>query len=189
MHESAYRKNEETGRYIIEIALDGYLDFFHEWDNTSFKRRDMHPELAEFLDMCAEDIPEKEDLEIHFCVGVKEADLQSEKRIRQSYEHYYDYFAKIKKKKIRGNFQSSLAMAVIGIILIFLNSLLVKDLPHEIWYEVPLKGLYIGGYVFFWEALYNGYFGSKELISRKRTLERLKRANLTFQYQCCTMPI
>lgn len=185
MYETTYRKNQETGRYIIDIALDEYLDFFHEWDNTSFKRRDMHSELAEFLDMCSEDIPIKKDIEIHFCVGKQLQNPEEEKLIRQSYEHYYDFFGKVKEKKIRSNFQSSLALAVIGIVLILINSVLVKDLPHELWYEVPLKGLYIGGYVFFWEALYNGYFGSKELMSRKKTLKRLKRATLHFKYNGC----
>lgn len=52
-----YRKNEETGRIIIDIALDDYLDFFHEWDNSTFKKRDIHTDLAEFLDLCSEDIP------------------------------------------------------------------------------------------------------------------------------------
>lgn len=185
MYESIYRKNKETGRYIIDIALGGYMEFFHEWDNASFKRRDMHPELAEFLEMSAEEIPVKEDLEIDFCVSCEERDEKAEKLIRQSYENYYNYFEKIKEKKIKGNFQSSLALAAIGIVLIFLNSLLTMDLPHEIWYEVPLKGLYIGGYVFFWEALYNGYFGSKELIDAKRKLKRLKRATLHFKYNEC----
>ena len=185
MYETVYRKNQETGRYIIDIALDGYMDFFHEWDNASFKRRDMHPELAEFLDMCAEDIPVKKDIEIHFCVDNQPLDPEKEKLIRQSYEHYYDFFGKIKEKKIQSNFQSSLVLAAIGIVLILLNSVLVKDLPHELWYEVPLKGLYIGGYVFFWEALYNGYFGSKELISRRKQLKRLKRAILHFKYNDC----
>lgn len=185
MYETAYRKNQETGRYIIDIALDGYMDFFHEWDNTSFKRRDMHPELAEFLDMCSEDIPLKKDIEIHFCVGSHSQNPETEKLIRQSYDHYYDFFGKLKKKKIQSNFKSSLVLAAIGIGLILLNTILTHDLPQELWYEVPLKGLYIGGYVFFWEALYNGYFGSKELIARKKQLARLQRASLHFDYNGC----
>jgi hypothetical protein len=161
------------------------MDFFHEWDNTSFKRRDMHPELAEFLDMCSEDIPLKKDIEIHFCVGKQPQNPEVEKLIRQSYDHYYDFFGKLKKKKIQSNLKSSLVLAIIGFGLILLNSILTVDLPHELWYEVPLKGLYIGGYVFFWEALYNGYFGSKELIARKNQLTRLKRATLHFEYNGC----
>lgn len=185
MYESVYRKNPENGKYIIDIALDSYNDFFHEWDNTSFRKRDMHPELAEFLDLCSEEIPLKDDMEIHFCVGKQERDERMEKLILQSYENYYGFFVRIKKKKIRSNFYSSIALAVIGLAFILANAILEQDLPHKIMYEVPLKGVYIGGYVFFWESLYNGYFGSKELITRKRELSRLGRAKLFFKYHSC----
>lgn len=185
MYELAYRKNPQTGKYIIDIALDGYFDFFHEWDNTSFRKRDMHPELVEFLDLCSEEIPLKDDIEIHFCVGKEERDEEMEKLILQSYDNYYDFFCRIKKKKIKRNFYSSIALAVIGISLILANTVLEKSLPHLIRYEVPLKGLYIGGYVFFWESLYNGYFGSKELMDRKKELARLRRAKLFFKYHNC----
>lgn len=67
-YEALYRRNKDTGRIIIDIALDDYIEFFHEWDNSVFKKRDMHPELAEFLDICSEDIPLREKLEIVFSI-------------------------------------------------------------------------------------------------------------------------
>jgi hypothetical protein len=182
MYESAYKLNKETGRCIIELALDGYHDVFHEWDNASYKRRDLHPELTGFLDMCSEDIPLKKELEIRIQIVKESRDQQMEAQIRQSYENYYGFFIKQKKKKINRNFRGSAMLALVGITFIFLYSLLSTDLPNEIWYDVPLKGLYIGGYVFFWEALYNGYFGSKELIYRNKELARLRRADLQFIY-------
>ena len=65
-YETVYRKNDVTGRVIIDIALDDYIDFFHEWDNASYKRRDIHNELVEFLDVCSEDIPIRKKLQIVF---------------------------------------------------------------------------------------------------------------------------
>lgn len=183
MYESAYKVNKETGRCIIELALDGYHDFFHEWDNASYKRRDLHPELTSFLDMCSEDIPMKKEVEIRIEIGNESRSEAMEAQIRQSYENYYSFFIKQKKKKIKRNFRSSALLALVGIAFIFLYSLLSTDLPNSIWVDVPLKGLYIGGYVFFWEALYNGYFGSKELIYRNKELARLRRADLQFIYE------
>ena len=56
-YESLYRKNPDTGRVIIDIALEDYLDFFHVWDNSVLRKRDIHSELVQFLDLCSEDIP------------------------------------------------------------------------------------------------------------------------------------
>lgn len=183
MKESAYKTNQETGRTVIELGLDHYNEFFHEWDNASYKRRDLHPELVSFLDLCSEEIPMKKDLEIRIQISKEPQDVQKEEQMRQSFQNYYGFFIKQKKKKINRNFRSSAMLALVGIGLIFLNALLTMDLPDKLWYEVPLKGLYIGGYVFFWEALYNGYFGSKEMLYRNKELARLRRAKLVFSYQ------
>ena len=96
MYESAYKVNKEAGRCVIELALDGYHDFFHEWDNASYKRRDLHPELTGFLDMCSEDIPLKKELEIRIEIGKEPKDDRMEAQIRQSFENYSSFF--IKKK-------------------------------------------------------------------------------------------
>lgn len=64
VYEKLYRRNELTKRMIIDISMDDYLSFFHEWDNSAFRRRDIHSELVSFLDFCSEDIPLKEKIEI-----------------------------------------------------------------------------------------------------------------------------
>jgi hypothetical protein len=185
MYKSSYRTNPDTGNYIIEIALGDYYEFFHEWDNTSFKKRDMHPELAEFLDLCSQDIPLRKGLEIHFCVESENRDEGKEKMIRDSFDHYYDFFGRTEIKKIQRNFRNSLFLAAIGIGLVVLHAFLIREVPDQIWAEVVLEGLHIGGWVFLWESLHNASFGSGERIHRKRELSRLKKASLLFQYQNC----
>lgn len=185
LYKSTYRTNPETGKYIIDIGLDYYLEFFHEWDNTSFKKRDVHPELAEFIDLCAEDIPIKKGIEIHFCIAKESKDEKKEKLVRESYQHYYEFLERVEKKKIRRNYTNAALLALIGLGLILANAILVKQLPDHLWSEVALKGLYIGGYVFFWESLYNVSFGSKELIDKKMDIARLRKATLFFKYKEC----
>ncbi|MDD2296456.1 MAG: hypothetical protein PHR10_08175, partial [Sphaerochaetaceae bacterium] len=74
-----YRVNPETQRVIIDIAIDRYVDYFHEWDNAVFRKRDLHPELAEFLDLCSEEIPLRKALEINFCIKNRPLDVEKEK--------------------------------------------------------------------------------------------------------------
>lgn len=80
-YEMLYRKNHNTGRIIIDIALDDYLDFFHEWDNSAFRKRDIHAELAQFLDLCSEDIPLRKKLEIVFSLSNVEVCKEKEDQI------------------------------------------------------------------------------------------------------------
>jgi len=63
-----YRINPKTHRVVIDIAIDRYLDYFHDWDNSVFRKRDLHPELTEFLDLCSEEIPLRKQLELNVCI-------------------------------------------------------------------------------------------------------------------------
>lgn len=72
-YETLYRRNCDTGRIIIDINLGDYLEFFHEWDNSAFRKRDIHPELVQFLDLCSEDIPLRYKLEIVFSISTNKS--------------------------------------------------------------------------------------------------------------------
>ena len=98
-YETLYRKNNDTGRIIIDIALEDYLEFFHEWDNSVFRKRDIHPELAEFLDLCSEDIPLRKKIEIVFTMNTDEISIEKEEQIRISYKNYYNSLQRLESRK------------------------------------------------------------------------------------------
>ena len=88
-YEQMYRINEETKRVIIEVTMDRYLDYFHQWDNSAYKKRDLHPDLAQFLDGCSHEIPLNKKLEIIFSIKKREEDIKKEDNIIRSYRHYF----------------------------------------------------------------------------------------------------
>lgn len=56
MLEKIYERNPENGNFIIEISLDNYAEIFNEWDHAPFKRKDINPELLNFLEDSIDDI-------------------------------------------------------------------------------------------------------------------------------------
>lgn len=179
-YETLYRKNKATGRIIIDIALEDYLDFFHEWDNSAFKKRDIHPELAQFLDLCSEDIPLRKKLEIVFSLDTAEASIEKEELIRISYRNYYNSLYRLENRKTKRYFRFSGILLLISLILLTVYGLLIDVKVNHIFSRVLLESLLIGGWVFTWEAVHILFLDIIEPFQRRREIKRFLEADLSF---------
>lgn len=114
-YEQIFKRDPESGKIVIEISLNDYLEFFHEWDNAVFKKRDMHPELAEFLEECSRDIPSKEALDVRFYLADEPRDPQKEEVIRSSYRNYFDAALSFEEGEVKRTVYGSGAMLLIAL--------------------------------------------------------------------------
>ena len=177
-----YRKNHNTGRIIIDIALDDYLDFFHEWDNSAFRKRDIHAELAQFLDLCSEDIPLRKKLEIVFSLSNVEVCKEKEDQIRISYRNYYTSLKRLEDRKTKRIVRISVVLLMIALILLTAYGLLVEIKESNLVSKVFLESLLIGGWVFTWEAVHLIFIDILEPFRRRREIKRFLEADLKFMY-------
>lgn len=179
-YETLYRKNNATGRVIIDIGLEDYLEFFHEWDNSAFRKRDIHPELAEFLDLCSEDIPLRKKLEIVFSLNTDEISAEKEEQIRISYKNYYNSLKRLVNRKAERFFKVSAILLLTSIVLLSAYTLLREVTNHSIISDVLLESLLIGGWVFTWEAVHLLFLDIIEPFRRRREIKRFLEAEITF---------
>lgn len=182
-YEILYRKNQDTGRVIIDVSLDDYLEFFHVWDNSTLKKRDLHAELAQFLDLCSEDIPLRKKLEIVFSLNTDEINKDKEELICISYRNYYNSLKRLEDRKAKRFFRISVFLLIISLILLFAYGLLVDNTNGDsILSKVFLESLLIGGWVFAWEAVHLLFIDIIEPFRRLREIKRLLEADLKFKY-------
>ncbi len=180
--ETIYRKSESTGRVIIDVALEDYLEFFHEWDNAVFRKRDVRTELADFLDQCSEDIPLKEKLQIVFCVNATEACVEKEEQIRISYRNHYEFHNRLEQRKTRRIIKFSAILLFTSLVLLTVYSLLSDFEPTRTLTKVLLESLLIGGWVFAWEAVHLLFLDILEPFRRRREIRRFLEAEISFKY-------
>ncbi|NLL67585.1 MAG: hypothetical protein GX236_07805 [Clostridiaceae bacterium] len=181
-YETLYRKNDKTGSIIIDISLQDYHEFFHEWDNSAFKKRDIHPELAEFLDLCSEDIPLRKKLEIVFSLETSERSTEKEEQIRTSYLNYYRSLRHSENRKAKRIVRISVILLFTSLILLSLYGVLIDIQEHTIISKVLLESLLIGGWVFTWEAVHLLFLDIIEPFRRRREIKRFFEATLSFKY-------
>lgn len=181
-YESLYRKNRNTGRVIIDIALEDYLEFFNEWDNSVFKKRDIHSELLQFLELCSEDIPLRKKLEFVFSLNSAEAIKEKEEQIRISFRNYFYSIQRLEKRKTNRFIRNSLVLLFIALMLLTLYGFMSRYTPSNILNKVLLESLLIGGWVFAWEAVHLLFIDIIEPLRRRRELDRFLDAEINFQY-------
>lgn len=183
-YEMLYRKNRDTGRVIIDVALGNYLEFFHEWDSSTFKKRDINPELAEFLDLCSEEISLRKKLEIVLTLNLNtvEIDKEKEELIRISYENYYNSLKRFERRRVKRYIRISAILISISFILLFSYGVLNKIKEKSIISDVFLESLLIGGWVFAWETIHLLFIDIMEPIRRYREIKRFLEADISFKY-------
>ena len=179
-YQEVYRVDENSGRVIIDVALERYLDYFHEWDNSNFKRRDLHPDLAEFLDVCSREIPLHKKLKLVFAIKLREEDPQKEIVITKSYHHYYVAHLNYVDREIRRKLRFSALVALIAIFIIATYYSISSPTSSIFGYRVLREGIFIGGWVFMWEAFHIIAFQTLDPLRRRRELKRFLEAELIF---------
>lgn len=176
-----YKKNPNTGDYVIEVDLNSYVEIFNEWDHSSYKRRDISPDLTKFLEECSNDIPERFNLEISFYLPNEIRDENKEKIITEGIKTCYDFYAHFEQRKLNSNYKRMINSVFISFILLLFYFIFTTRIRSIIW-EAFAQGFLVGGWVFMWEAISFFFFGRVEIKSVIRNYERLRDARISFTY-------
>ena len=177
-----FERNNKTNDIIVDVALDDYMDLYHEWDNTRFKKRDINPELIEFLSECSEQIPLKENLELRFNIEKESKDEKKEKQGIESYGNYLKASIFSIKAVLKNMYRIALGSVILAFVL-----LIVAYIGKEIFEEglitsVILEGFDIGAWVFMWEAVYALGYSRIDEKKKYKQFKRLLNSSLVFTY-------
>lgn len=178
----SYPKNPNTGNLVIEILLERYLYLFNEWDNSSFKRRDMDADLISFLDDCALEIPASYGIELAF--GITE-DLKSEKQeemVVTGLRNHYRRMLEVEKRELGYLKRRMLMNMVLAFVFLFAATVLGERLEGGPLIKTLVEGFFIGGWVFAWTAIDNFAFDRRDMIRKANNLDRLLKAPIRFSY-------
>ena len=180
--DDVYRKNSESGAFIIEVALDRYEDIFNEWDPAPFKRRDIEPDLWNYLEGCGRQIPEKTGIELHFDIPESARDKQKEDRVREGLATYFQNEMESAGNKLRRLYFRTLLHLLIAVLLLFLISYLGRIPDSALWFQAIREGMTIGAWVFTWEAISTFFFGSYKTRRNVRLNRRFSVMPVYFEY-------
>ncbi|ELR96912.1 hypothetical protein [Gloeocapsa sp. PCC 73106] len=177
-----YILDKATNRYMIEIGLDRYTDIFNEWDPAPFKRREIDPDLALYLEECSREIPLSYPVEICFTVPAVIRDPLLEEESRAAFKNCFNFRIYLIKKDVREIRIRILGYLITGFMLLWVGMIFPYQNDDTInWSDILIEGISIGGWVFIWEAISLLFLKNREYRNRLQTYQRLLDAPVIFR--------
>ena len=177
-----YEKNPTTGNYVIQVALDKYTDVFNDWDNSPFKKRDMDPDLALFLENCLDEIPQKDGVDICFYLPKESKDSKREEVIISGIKTYYTFYLHEAMRSLKGKYQKMLEYICTSFGLLAVSVFLNLTYGTNIIMGTVQQGFNVGGWVFLWEAISMFFFRRRSVTSEIEKYERFINSSIYFKY-------
>ncbi len=183
-----YRMYEGTNRFAIEIAVDDYNDIFNEWDPAPFSRRDLDPELQIFLEECSRDISLQHPLAIVFYMPKDEHNMEDENACIAGIRNYFAFKIHVFEKKRNEVMVGVLRNLSIGVAILCIAIVFEAQFSERVFLQVFREGLFIGGWVFIWEALATIGFKNRALKHTMKEYVRFFDAPVVFKNEPLPKP-
>ena len=174
-----YNIDQNTNACLIEIALARYDDIFNKWDFDPFERREVNPELEDFLERCSDEIPFRYPIEFHFTIPEGMRNRQKEEKSRDGFKNHFTFKIYLVKNKLKINYRRTLYCFLVGFFLLA-GGIQWQIVSQNLLPSILRESLNIGGWVFIWQAVSVFSFGNTELYRSYRTYKRLRNAPIIF---------
>jgi len=177
-----------AGEVVIEVAAERVEDLYHDFTKQApYIRRDLEPQLADYLIESAREVGPRHDLEIRIVLEVP-PDPAWRERILASIPSYFGYLIDAERLALRRLFRRSLVFFGVGFALVTLAvwvKLAVVKPPAaaqpSVVKEVLGEGLSIAAWVAMWEALAAFLVDWLPRHHETLLLRRLARARLVLE--------
>jgi len=178
-----YKMNPDTSAFIIEISLVDYNEIFNGWDPSPIKRRDLDPDLVNFMEVCSSDIPLEYSLELQFYVPEDQYNEDKEKLSRIGIKNNFDFTSHFIRKEIKQIRKKIILYIIMAIAFLSVGYLSGRQTVPSFFTTILIEGLSIGGWVFLWEAFSLFFFSRQEVYSRLKMYRRFQETKISFEYK------
>lgn len=177
-----YKINQDNGAYMIEISLEDYSEIFNGWDASTIKKKDIEPELLDYLEQAGYEIPNKEDIEIFFYLPKEINDTDKENKSIQGIQNNFKAVLFHIDRMLHKNYRRIGSYVVIGIMFLigaYVTRIYATTL--NLMFSILIEGFFIGGWILLWEAFSLFFFDSHETKRRRRVYRRFQTSKIFFK--------
>jgi hypothetical protein len=178
-----YKQSPKTMRFIIEVSLDNYNEVFNGWDPSPIKRRDIEPELLNYIEQCAYDIPLKYGIELNFHLPKNLYNEKKENLTKVALINNFKFITHFINRKLALYYRKILVYIILSFSFLAAGFLIKQHGNFDVVLTTLIEGLYIGGWVFLWEAFSLFFFSSQETRGKLKRYTRFIDSPVHFYYQ------
>ena len=177
----SFRIDPETGGPVLEIAVDRYDDLFNTLDRAPFRRRDLSPDLKQYLQECSVWVPMPHPMAFDVQLAREGHDPAREQEVVAGIRCYFAYLMYVIRSDAR---RARFRIAVfVGLSLVLLTApLLVAQIVdrERVVVALLINGFTVGGWVFLWEALSIAFIRRLDQQTQLARYQRLVDAPIRF---------
>jgi uncharacterized membrane protein YciS (DUF1049 family) len=178
---SIYSINPETLAYMVEISLEDYSEIFNGWDASPLRRKDMEPELLDYLEQAATEIPLKEKVEVCFYLPKELQDIDREQKSITAVKNNFKVVMMLIDKTLKRNYRQLVAYITLSV-LFLIGAYALRNLAEtEFLLNILVEGLFIGGWILSWEAFNVFFFDTHESRMRLKLFKRYLSSEIYFK--------
>jgi hypothetical protein len=181
--EKIYEQDPGSKAFIIKISIDHYKDIFNDLDPAPFKIRDLDPDLKIYLEDSSSDIPFKNEIILQFNAPKKIQDNEIEEKVIIGLRTYFQFLIRSFKRDIKRAYKKGLGYILTAFTFLLFAFYLISIIPEDFLYITLVEGLFIGGWVFLWEAIAVFVFKNRDINIQRKRYERFNEATINFVYQ------
>jgi len=178
---SQYNQNAETKAYMIEVSLEDYSELFNGWDASPLKRKELEPELLDYLERASSDIPLNEVVDLCFYLPKDNRNNDKEQRTITSIVNNFKVEMHVIDKFLKRNYRRLVSYIILAILFLIGAYLLRNIVGLSLLTNIMTEGFFIGGWFLLWEAFSLFFFDTHEVKIRKRLFQRLLNAYIYFK--------
>ena len=177
---SYYPFNTKINGFNVEIALDSYSDIFNEYDPSPYRKKDVDPDLMNYLNECSSDIPLNYPIALQFNIPKEKFDRIEEKRVKNGFQSYYSFLSFLAFKEYKKLIRQSIWNVLVATILISLAIIIELFRSPDILLSVLSTCITIGGWVFLWQAITMFVFERNKYKNKFLSYKRFSEAIIAF---------
>lgn len=181
-YQTVYTRNPETGAYQIAVSLDDYNDVFDDWDPSPFKKRDIESEFHDYIVDSSEDIPLREPIELCLYVPEQLRDTAKEQMLRAALKIHFEFLQERMQKESRQDQKRAISYVAMAIGFLGVGILSLRGIYDNVVLQIINEGLFIGGWVFLWEAFTLMAFDLRRIGNNVKAYKRFLQAVIRFYY-------
>jgi len=181
--DTVYEKDPSSNAFIIKISIKSYNDIFNDLDPAPFRKRDLDPDLRLYIEESSADIPLKNKISIQFRAPMPIKDNDKEKKVIMGLKTYFQFVIRTFEKDIMQGYRKGAIYIVCSFLLLLSAYYLSSIIPDFFLLVTLVEGLFIGGWVFLWEAIAVFAFKNREIRIKWKRYKRLNEAPMDFIYE------
>ena len=176
-----YHLNSEQSAYMVEVSLEDYSELFNGWDASPLRRKDLEPELVDYLEQAGAEIPLKETIELVFYLPKELKDADKQQKSLTGIKNHLKVVLMFIDKTLYRSYRQSVTYIVLSTLFLLAAYLLRNSADVSLLFSIMVEGLFIGGWFLLWNAFSVFFFTSHETRIRRKIFKRYLNSEITFK--------